>query len=158
MTVEEAYQTIPHERTLFDSSSSKMSQEEKEYLNTVFSLTDRALVVRVQTLQWLRSNRQIKLDNEKYDKILSELKNLKAPNKLEKFHQPIVRAIETHKLFFEKWSKRNWFNYDIYGDEQVQSSSADLKQAYNILIGLYPIESEQNKKAFFDYLCALDFL
>ena len=40
----------------------------------------------------------------------------------------------------------------------VHTASARLHEAYGQLMRLYPEEGAQNRDAFFDYLCALDFL
>ena len=41
---------------------------------------------------------------------------------------------------------------------KVRSSSANLQGAYSDLMRLYSSENATNKQAFFDYLCALDFI
>jgi hypothetical protein len=40
----------------------------------------------------------------------------------------------------------------------VQTASARLHEAYAELMRLYPGEGTHNRDAFFDYLCALDYL
>ena len=40
----------------------------------------------------------------------------------------------------------------------VRSSSNQLIQAYDYLMQSYPQESPHNRQAFFDHLCALDFI
>ena len=47
LTVQEAYEAIPHRRTVFDYNTSLMSTQEKKYLSKVFNLTDLATVERV---------------------------------------------------------------------------------------------------------------
>jgi len=58
LTVQEAYEAIPHRRTLFDYNTSLMSTQEKKYLSKVFNLTDLATVERVNMLIWLTSEGQ----------------------------------------------------------------------------------------------------
>jgi hypothetical protein len=41
---------------------------------------------------------------------------------------------------------------------KVRSSSANLQGAYGDLMRLFPSENATNKQAFYDYLCALDFI
>jgi hypothetical protein len=40
----------------------------------------------------------------------------------------------------------------------VQTASVKLHEAYAELMRLFPEEGRQNRDAFFDHLCALDFL
>ena len=43
-------------------------------------------------------------------------------------------------------------------EPDVQKVHRDLLQAYNVLLAKFPKEPQVNRDAFYDYLCALDFL
>jgi len=47
---------------------------------------------------------------------------------------------------------------DLARHPLVASSSGKLHRAYAELLALFPQEDAHNKAAFFDYLCALDFI
>jgi hypothetical protein len=47
---------------------------------------------------------------------------------------------------------------DLARHPLVASSSGKLRRAYGELLTLFPQEDAHNKAAFFDYLCAMDFI
>jgi hypothetical protein len=47
---------------------------------------------------------------------------------------------------------------NLGGHPLVASSSGKLHRAYGDLLALFPQEDAHNKAAFFDYLCAMDFI
>ena len=158
LTIEEAYSAIPHRRTEFDYNSAKMSLEEKTYLSEVFELTDLATIEKVNMLMWLGSNGQKGEVAKHYSNIISSLYNLNPPSGLDNFHNLIISSIKEQKETLFKW-KISSFDYSMIRSESlVRSSSKKLKSAYRILKKQYPGESSYNKRAFFDHLCALDFI
>ena len=78
----------------------------------------------------------------------------------------ITTALREQGSYFREWdqatAKRQPFPYTLYQGGNfhslVRSSSSKLIQAYNHLMQSYPKESPHNRQAFFDHLCALDFL
>ena len=78
MSVEEAYQAIPHQRTVFDYHAANMPAEERDFLYSLFYYVDLAIADRVQMLLWLtgRPGGSIPLD---YDELLRKLKALDVP-------------------------------------------------------------------------------
>src|SRR6266566_775127 len=54
LTVEEAYQAVPHKRTPYEAQLSTLGPPEREFLSRFFVLSDQALVERVETLKALR--------------------------------------------------------------------------------------------------------
>jgi len=54
LTIDEAYQAIPHKRTQYDAQRSTLSMSEREFLTKLFSLSNEALVERMTTLAALR--------------------------------------------------------------------------------------------------------
>ncbi len=158
LTVEQAYGAIPHRRTVFDGKTANMPVIDKQYLTKVFELTDLATVERVSMLLWLSSGGHTGNLAENYNQILKSLYEINPPPGLEQFHNLIIDSIEEQKQALFKW-KDNSFNYSMIRSESlVRSSSKKLKSAYRILKKKYPAESSYNKRAFFDHLCALDFI
>ena len=70
-------------------------------------------------------------------------------------------AIETQRRYFDKWEQKisqgEHFQFER-NDLHIQTAHRLLIQSYNKLIKLYPNSSAQNRQAFYDHLCALDFI
>ena len=159
LSVEEAYQAIPHRRTVFLVGEARMPEKQKQYLNEFLHLVDLAMVDRVQMLQWLTSNGQIVKPAENYDEILQQIGALDTPPSLMTMQQLVVEAVKEQRAFLESWGKTERKHFDGWRDQpEVRDASRKLIEAYQILMSTYPAENDHNKQAFFDYLCALDFL
>ena len=156
-TVEEAYRAIPHRRTVFDERAAKMAHEERDYLEQCFELVDAAIVERVRMLQWLKSAGKDGAKAAHYDAILAQLNALPVPERLRGVHELVIAGIQEQRQALAEW-ERDTLPMDLHQHPLVGSSSAKLRQAYQVLMQLYPEESTQNKDAIFDYLCALDFI
>ncbi len=157
LTVDEAYRAIPHQQTVFLPNESRMPDEDKKFLVQFFGLIDQAMVARVDLLMWLNSNGRQGSSANHYDEVFEQLDALEVPSKFKNLFQLIYEAIQDQKIFLEDW-KASRKPMDIRTDAKVQSSSQKLRQAYQLLMELYPQETPHNKSAFFDYLCALDFI
>lgn len=156
-SVEEAYRAIPHRRTVFDPEAAKMSQEERAYLQQLFELVDLAVVERVEALGWLTARRARTRGADDYDAILNRLGALAVPPRLVTVRRLVVEAIQEQRAGLEEWRTAG-VPANLGGHPLVASSSTKLRQAYAELMGLFPQEGPNNKAAFFDYLCALDFI
>ncbi|MFQ5960640.1 MAG: hypothetical protein ACE5MG_04530 [Candidatus Methylomirabilales bacterium] len=157
MSVEEAYRAIPHRRTVFDLDAAKMSREEQAYLQELFSIVDLAIVERVEMLMWLWSRGERGELAQDYDDILSQLSDLTIPPQLQNVHQLVVEAIEEQRAALQEWQGTG-VPANLPRHPLVTSSSRKLRRAYGELLRLFPREGRHNKAAFFDYLCALDFI
>ena len=169
MTVEEAYRTIPHRYTAFDTKSAKMNLKESACLENFFALVNLAIVERVQTLTWFQSNGKQGTSFQNYRKrvgdLITQLGVLAVPRNLEEVRQQVVEAIKDQRAYFEEWEqtmkKREPFKHALGSGlrhPRVLASSQKLQQAYAQLMQLYPREESRNQQAFFDHLCALDFI
>lgn len=147
MTVEEAYKVIPHERTRFDAAAANMPGAEKEFLDIFFGLTDFAVAERV--IEQRGGN------GENYDAILGKLSALHVPDKLLQAHALVTDAIGQQRDYLKKLKSGARFDSS---DPLVQGSHNKLIAAYGELMRAYPAEGSHNQKAFYDHLCALDFL
>lgn len=167
LSVDEAYKAIPHRQTTFDRSTSKVSARDSIYLRKMFAITDQAMAARVEqfsTLYYFKGHGDtgISLYNETIDKLIQQLEALNPPI-LKKHHQLILESIQEQQRFLNEWanasdSKKESIKNTLTRHPLVQSSHHKLFAAYNELMGLFSQENKHNKQAFFDHLCALDFL
>jgi hypothetical protein len=132
MSVDEAYAAIPHRRTVFDRAAATMSAAEADGLERLFALVDRAIVARVTKTG--------------HDGVLVELRNLDLPPRLGRVQSLVTDAVVAERAY-------------LAGEQAaIQTASARLHEAYAELMRLFPGEGAHNRDAFYDYLCALDFL
>ena len=169
ISVEEAYRAIPHRYTPFESRSVKMSSTDAAVLQEFFRLLNLAIVERVQAQAWFQSNgkRGVAFPNypRSADGLIVQLEALTIPENLKAVHRDVIDALKDQRAYFEEWQravrKGELFRYPPGASPhhpRVLSSSQKLQQAYGRLIQLYPQEAERTKQAFFDHLCALDFI
>lgn len=157
MSVEEAYRAIPHRRTVFDSNLSDMAAAERAYLQQFLRLIDLAVVERVQMLTALKSGGKSNSPTQDYDEILTQLSALTIPPRLRGVHQLVLDGIDEQKAAIQEWRKSG-LPASFASDPRIVSSSEKLRRAHAELLQLFPKEGAHNKAAFFDYLCALDFI
>lgn len=149
-----AYSLIPHGRTKFQPSSAKMSKPESQYLDDIFYISDLIVAEKVDLQIKHRQGKKIDLHN--YTVLIHSLNDLDVPDRLEEIRDLILESALDQRLYFiELQESGKKFNS---GDKLVQSSSHKLRKAYSILMSKYPKENKHNKKAFFDHLCAMDFI
>jgi len=169
MSVEEAYRAIPHRYTPFESKSVKMSPKEAAVLQEFFRLLNLAIIERVQAQAWFQSNgkRGVAFPNyqRSTDGLIVQLEALALPESLKAVHRNVIDALKDQRAYFEEWQRTvrrgEPFKYPPGASPhhpRVLNSSQKLQQAYGRLIELYPQETERIKQAFFDHLCALDFI
>jgi hypothetical protein len=157
MSVEEAYRAIPHRRTVFDTGTARMSAEEREYLRRLFDLVDLGIVERVGTLGWLKSKGGREPSAENYDRVVNQLNALSVPPRLGSVHRLVSEAMVEQRAALAEWRKTA-VPANLAGHPLVARSSGRLQRAYGELLALFPQEDAHNKAAFFDYLCAMDFI
>ena len=167
LSVDEAYKAIPHRQTTFDRSTSKVSARDSIYLRKMFTITDQAMAARVAQLSTLYyfkgGDTGITRYNKKVNKLIDQLESLSPPRFLKKHHRLILESIQEQKQFFNEWSnasdsEKKSFRNTLARHPLVQSSHHKLFAAYDELMRNFPEENRHNKQAFFDHLCALDFL
>ena len=166
LTVEEAYQAIPHDRTPFDLKQSHIAAEDAKYLDHLFFVTDMAMRLRVQTLrQFLNLNpHNVASYNREIDNLIGSFDLVQTPPHLMNVQVTVLDSIKDQKEFFNDWARAGGTGqYQIISRSyaqhpRVQSSHQKLYAAYNELKALYPGETPHNTQAFFDHLCALDFI
>jgi len=170
MSVNDAYRAIPHRQTTYQVSSSSISPKGTGLLDRLFRIVDRAVVARVETLSWLTSGGRQGKPFAHYQRtlnsLLRELEALNPPERIIPAVNLITTALQEQRSYLREWdqaiAKRQPFPYTLHRGGNlhslVRSSSNKLLQAYNHLMKSYPKESPHNRQAFFDHLCALDFI
>jgi hypothetical protein len=164
LSVDAAYAAIPHRRTAMDFAASNMPDQDKRFLEIAFHLIDEAIRLRVTAYQKLSRGevRDSQLISD-MDQLTDYLHNTEAPASLSSYQAQLLQALSDQRAFFEEWhTQGQQFQYGspqtIATHPKVQSASTALKTAYGILMETYASEGTNNKEAFFDYHCALDFL
>ena len=169
LTVEEAYQAVPHKRTPYEAQLSTLGPPEREFLSRFFVLSDQALVERVETLKALRAGNRLLY--ERYEaniaRILTGLRLLQEPASARGLSEALSRAIEHQRAFFRKWNTaaaaQRAFSFPAGEtptgiDPSIRQANEELQRLYADLLSRYGTEHPHNREAFYQYLCALDFL
>ncbi len=161
LSVKEAYDLIPHRQTIFVRGNSKLSPNMSQFYHRFFSLIDLAVVARVHYLKQLQAGRSISDNFQLYENIFYGLKALREENP--EMIDLLTGAIREQKNYLATWNKSgatypNKIGLDGEVASEVRSSSQKLRQAYSLLMSKHPEEEKTNKQAFFDHLCALDFI
>jgi hypothetical protein len=162
LSVDAAYAAIPHRRTAMDFAASNMPDEDKRFLQVAFHVIDQGIRLRVTAYQKFSRSRDSQSVGD-MDRLIEYFRNTEAPESLSGYQEQIVQALSDQRAFFVEWQDQGQqFRYGspqtISSHPKVQSASAALQGAYGILMQTYPNEGGNNKAAFFDYHCALDFL
>ena len=149
VSVEEAYRLIPHWQTAFQVTSARMAAHDRSYLEAFFKAIDQAIVAKVSS----RSKTPVA---QAYVPVWRAWAQLNPPAALVATQDKVRAAIVDQQAFLLAM-ERNQTGWDM-NHSKVRSASGKLQAAYGDLIRMYPNEDGTNKQAFFDYLCALDFL
>ncbi len=162
MTVEEAYAAIPHKRTVFDGNTSKLSAAQIDSLKRLFASSDQGVVLRVDGLRALRGADAVLLRKTigSYAALATALNSLNVSAEIKPAQTLIAQAVADHQRFFEMKLRDNdtLAKRDAAFTADINQASQKLHRAYDVLMKAFPNEPANNKTAFYDYLCALDFL
>jgi hypothetical protein len=161
LSVEAAYATIPHKRTVMDFAVSNMAEQDKRFLEVAFHLIDQAIRLRVTAYQKFSRGEVSDSPIAEFDRLIEYLRKIEAPSRLSDYQARLLQALSDQRAFFQEWvGQGQQFQYgrSVATHPKVQSASSALRAAYGILMELYPNETSTNKEAFFDYHCALDFI
>ena len=162
LTVTQAYQAIPHQRTEFDSTFSSVPKSEKAYLELMFPVIDQAIAVRVSTLRAYNDGDRTEEGLTQYQTLIDFVETVTPPESLSGYHNDIKLSLEAQKAFYQDWrAQSRGFAHRgnaVGNHPKVQEASTHLISAYNSLMSQFPNEDSINKSAFFDYHCALDLI
>ncbi len=168
MSVAQAYKAQRHQQTTFNKDTAQMSAAESKYLDHLFFVTDMAFRERMVMLQYFykkKDDQYIDQYNKQIGELLASFALVKAPGRSLPTVEKLVReAITEQQQFFNSWHKArgtemyNSLSRGYTSHKLVQSSHKKLIQSYGVLMKAYPREAAHNKQAFYDHLCALDFI
>lgn len=155
-----------HRFTPYLKDQSPLSIPESQYLENLFQLTELAMINRLDAANAFgrgQNARALNDFNYKYRRLVDAFQGLTPPKKLEKAQNLILEAMHDQAKFINDWgnsTKAEHENYrrTFHKDNNVQSAHKKLLSAYHILMKTYPKETANNKQAFFDFLCAMDFI
>jgi hypothetical protein len=152
-----AYRAIPHRRTRYTASRSKLGEPDSHFLAELFRWVDYGVVARVGALQGFHSQRGATERVEELNAIATQVEALAVPPKARDAVRMIVSALDEQRAALESWQRQGLPTH-LQADQRVQRSSRLLQNAYGQLMSSYAEEIQHNKQAFFDHLCALDFI
>ena len=158
INIEAAYRAIPHSRTVFLPDQALMPREESSYLEALFALTDCAVAERVYLQDRLRRGHKVDIATTNYRAIMQGVRSLRTPTGLLPVENLIYEAIQKQRDYLAQWARSGDPKYFNRHAPLVQESHHKLIAAYLELIRRYGGEPAQNPQAFYDYLCALDFI
>ena len=161
MTPEEAYAAIPHKRTTFDAAGSKLTPGQSASLSRIFAMTDQGVVLRVQGMlaHRQRDAQEVKRVVAGYDSLIAAMESEKVDAAVEPARELIARALRDQRRYLaSRPAGLQFARGELTGAEGIGQSHRQLMDAYSVLTRAFPGEVPRNKTAFYDYLCALDFL
>lgn len=168
MSVAQAYKLQHHKQTTFDKTRANISKQEAKYLDHLFFVTDLAFRERMVMLRYFQNKKDdvyIAQYNKEIEQLLTSFAFISAPNrKLQQVQDIVVLAIKDQQKFFNLWymargnAKYNALQSNYRSDRSVLSAHQKLIQAYGMLKQIYPKATSHNTQAFYDHLCALDFI
>ena len=164
LSVDDAYGAIPHRRTAIEFAGSRVPKADQDYLQIAFAVIDQGVLLRVANYQsFKRGKTADPLTISRMDRLITFWQSVDPPSQLKIYHKRIEQALADQRTFFDEWrTQGSGFPYtqgtNLGSHPKVIASSAALKEAYEILMHTYSSEDPHNKRAFFDYHCALDFL
>lgn len=161
--IDAAYRAIPHRRTTYRAAGSPLGTTTAIALERMLALVDAAVTLRVETLRALGTGEASSIDayDRRLDLLERELEGIPPAATFRPALDLVREALRAQRAYFRSWrdrlraGERFAFQKD---DPQVQASSRCLHRAYGELMRLYPNEGADNRQAFFDHLCALDFI
>ncbi len=160
--VEDAYKAIPHRRTIWTEDGSTIPANEKAYLKVMFQVLDKAVAMRVVSMRDYSNGEFERVDADaEYGLLIKYIEEMDVPPKLAVYHKDIRAVLYEQQYVFRAWKTYGrdfWEKERADGFAGLRTSSAKTQAAYGELMAKYPGESEQNKDAFYDYHCALDFM
>jgi hypothetical protein len=163
MTVDEAYSALNHRRTVFDESATKASRTQAGSLKRLFSLAEIGTILKVRAYHaHSRGDKAAYAAVLKdYDALIDVSKRQDAAAEIKPAQDLVVGAIVQQRGVLAASADKPvavLSRNELARNREVQKVHGDLIRAYNMLMSAFPNEPTVNKNAFYDYLCALDFL
>ena len=162
LTPDEAYAAIPHRRIAFDPAASTLSKPQAEALKRLFALSDQGVVLRVEGMRAVRAGNGAGAARvlAQYDTLLVSLRALPVAPEIAGVRNLVAEAVDDQRRFLagKRAETYGFASRELASAPDVRQASEKLKRAYDMLLKAFPNEQRRNKDAFFDHLCALDYL
>lgn len=162
MTADEAYSAIPHRRTLYEPPASTAAPDKARELGRLFTLTDEGVVLRVQGMRAQRERNAAEVRGllQRYDSLVAKLEGEKFAPEVARARDLIAEGVRMHRKFLASRPAggMTFVRAELHAAPDVTQASRKLMGAYQLLMAAFPKEAERNKTAFYDHLCALDYL
>ncbi len=162
MSPDDAYSAIPHRRTLYEPPRSTAAPEKARELGRLFTFTDEGVVLRVQGMRAHRERNAGEVRNllQRYDALISRLAAEKFGPEVTPARDLIVEGVRMHRKFLASRPAggMTFVRNELRSAPDVMQASQRLIRAYQVLMVAFPKEAKQNQTAFYDHLCALDYL
>ena len=162
MTADEAYSAIPHRRTLYEAPKSTAAPEKAGELGRLFALTDEGVILRVQGMKAQRERNAAEVRSllERYDALIARLAAEKFGAEVAPARDLIVDGVRMHRKYLASRPAggMSFVRNELTAAPDVTQASRKLISAYQLLMAKFPKEGAHNKTAFYDHLCALDYL
>jgi hypothetical protein len=163
MTVDQAYSALKHRRTVFDASATKASKAQVESLKRLFGLAEVGTILKVRAY-----HAHARGDKAAYAAVLADYNTLvevsrKQPSlpEIKPAQDLVVASIARQRAVLAASAAKPvaaLSRNELARDPEVRKVHSDLISAYQMLLRVFPQEPAVNRDAFYDYLCALDFL
>ena len=160
LSVSRAYSAIPHRRTKFAANQLDGDPKERSYLRVMLATIDQGVALRVSAQRAFAAGKRTDRYIDAYRKLHDFASLLAPPRPLRRYHAAVLDSLEAQRKFLVDWQRQGdrFDSRELTKHPQVRKASAKLIRAYNCLMKQYPTASQQNRDAFFDYHCALDFI
>lgn len=167
-SIDEIYKIRNLQRTKYDKISSTVHPKVSEYLDNLFFVTDLIMRENIIMLNALINDvgeSHIVKYNKEMENLLKAFRMVKAPtNELEQVKALIHEAVIEQQKFLNDWylksasSENQALKTGYAFHPLVKTSHGKLIKAHETLSGLVFEETQENKQAIYDHLCALDFV
>jgi hypothetical protein len=162
LSVEQAYAAVQHRRTPFDARAGKLPASATDALHRFFTLSDQLVVARVSAMRAQAEGDAKGLQNalEAYDAGSSRLRSEPLTAEVGQARDLVLEAMSMQKRFLASRpaGSMRFVRAELQQAPDVKQASLRLHRAYSILMRAYPETLGGQRQAFFDHLCALDFL
>jgi hypothetical protein len=163
ISVSEAYNAIPHRQQTYRASLSNIAQADREYLEKFFQLTDKALILRIESIQTFQKHQYLNSIhfNERYAELKKDFAQFDGAGWKSQAKDLILSALDHQQKYlstFDEFTRKSGQAEGYHSNPDVAASSQALQQLYGLFMSQFSNESSQNKDAFFQHLCALDFV
>ena len=161
LTPEQAYAKGNHRRTVLDLCGAKLNADVRRYVEEMFACIDEAIALRITTLDdFFAGRRDIESYSKAHKQLETFIRSKTPPESLHGYHDKLLEALGAQHEFFVEWAKNGapFTRKDVFSHPAVSRCSQALHAAYAIIQREIAPQAANQRQAFYDYHCALDFL